>query len=85
MRYATDGSRLTVLDHSDGLTDLEAFSLAYIIADGWRCIYPLSRGHLTAAEARAQMRRERGEPAETQEEADEAETVLAFAGLWSSR
>jgi hypothetical protein len=60
------------------------FSIAYADADGWRCFYPLTRGHLTAAEARALMRRERGHPLETPAEADEAETLLAFGQLWTA-
>ena len=59
------------------LTNEELRSIAYANADGWRCFYPASRGHLTAAEARAVMRAERGMPAETADEAEAAESLLA--------
>lgn len=64
-----------------GITPEELSSITFADADGWRCFYPLTRGHLTAAEARAMMRKERGQPAETPEEADAAEWVLALAEL----
>ena len=64
------------------LTNEELRSIAYADADGWRCFYPASRGHLTAAEARAVMRMERGMPAETVEEAEAAEFLLAVECGW---
>jgi len=64
-----------------GLTAEERYSISFADADGWRCFYPLARGHLTAAEARAMMRKERGQPAETREEADAAEWVLLLARI----
>lgn len=64
------------------LTNEELRSIAYANADGWRCFYPASRGHLTAAEARAVMRAERGMPAETAEEAEAAESLLAAERGW---
>ena len=64
------------------LTNEELRSIAYANADGWRCFYPASRGHLTAAEARAVMRAERGMPTETAEEAEAAESLLAAERGW---
>ena len=60
------------------MSGVERRSISYADADGWRCFYPLTRGHLTAAEARAVMRRERGMPQETAEEAAAAEFVLVI-------
>ena len=60
------------------MSGVERRSISYADADGWRCFYPLTRGHLTAAEARAVMRRERGMPKETAEEAAAAEFVLVM-------
>ena len=65
------------------LTDEELRSIAYADADGWRCFYPVSRGHLTAAEARAVMRAERGLPAETVEESEAAEFLLVAESGWA--
>ena len=64
------------------MTNEELRSIAYANADGWRCFYPASRGHLTAAEARAVMRAERGMPTETAEEAEAAESLLAAERGW---
>ncbi|MET4581780.1 hypothetical protein ABIE21_001270 [Conyzicola nivalis] len=58
------------------MSGVERRSISYADADGWRCFYPLTRGHLSAAEARAVLRRERGMPEETAEEAAAAEFVL---------
>jgi hypothetical protein len=58
------------------MADSEKRSISFADADGWRCFYPRTRGHLTAAEARAVMRRERGMPPETPEEAAAAEFIL---------
>jgi hypothetical protein len=65
------------------MTEAELRSIAFADADGWRCFYPASRGHLTAAEARAVMRRERGLPEETAEEAQEAEFLLTMEIGWA--
>lgn len=64
------------------MTESELRSIAFADADGWRCFYPATRGHLTAAEARAMMRAERGLPDETAEEAQAAEFVLAMENGW---
>ena len=60
----------------------EKHSIEYADADGWRCFFPLTRGHLTAAEARAVMRSERGLPPESPAEAAAAEAVLAIEGAF---
>lgn len=65
------------------LSDEELRSIAFADADGWRCFYPASRGHLTAAEARAVMRAERRLPAETAEEAAAAEFLLTMELGWA--
>ena len=85
MSETTGPGSTTIQRGAPDLTEPELFSIAYADADGWRCFYPLTRGHLTAAEARAQMRRERNQPAETQEEADAAESLLAFGALFDGR
>lgn len=59
------------------MPDDESRSLDYADADGWRCFYPLTRGNLSAAEARAIMRRERGLPEETAEEGKAADFLLS--------
>ena len=64
------------------LSDSEERSIAFADADGWRCFYPASRGHLTAAEARAEMRAARGLPAETPEEWEAAEFLLVVESAW---
>jgi len=64
------------------MSEGELRSIAFADADGWRCFYPASRGHLTAAEARAVMRAERGMPPETAEEAEAAEFLLAVENGW---
>jgi hypothetical protein len=64
------------------LSDNEERSIAFADADGWRCFYPASRGHLTAAEARAEMRAARGLPAETPEEWEAAEFLLVVESAW---
>jgi antirestriction protein ArdC len=60
------------------ISDLEERSIAFADADGWRCFYPESRGHLTAAEARAA----RGLPPETPQEREAAEFVLVAESAW---
>ena len=65
------------------MTEGELRSIAFADADGWRCFYPMARGHLTAAEARAVMRAERGMPPETQEEAAAAEFLLTMVCGWA--
>ena len=64
------------------ISESEERSLAFADADGWRCFYPASRGHLTAAEARAIMRSSRGLPEETPEEREAAEFLLAVESAW---
>jgi hypothetical protein len=64
------------------MTEAELRSIAFADADGWRCFYPATRGHLTAAEARAVMRAERGLPEETPEEAAAAEFLLTMENGW---
>ena len=64
------------------ISESEERSIAFADADGWRCFYPASRGHLTAAEARAMMRAARGLPEETQEEREAAEFLLAVESAW---
>jgi hypothetical protein len=64
------------------MSESELRSIAYADADGWRCFYPASRGHLTAAQARAVMRSERGLPPETVAEAEAAEFLLAAEDAW---
>jgi len=66
----------------DPMTEAELRSIAFADADGWRCFYPATRGHLTAAEARAVMRKERGLPLETEAEAREAEFLLTVENGW---
>ena len=65
------------------MTDAEMRSIAFADADGWRCFYPATRGHLTAAQARAVMRAERGMPEETAEEAEAAEFLLTVESGWN--
>jgi len=67
----------------DPMSDAEVRSIAFADADGWRCFYPTTRGHLTAAEARAVMRAERGMPEETAEEAEAAEFLLTMEFGWN--
>jgi hypothetical protein len=64
------------------MSESELRSIAYADADGWRCFYPASRGHLTAAQARAVIRSERGLPPETVAEAEAAEFLLAAEDAW---
>jgi len=64
------------------VSDSEERSIAYADADGWRCFYPASRGHLTAAQARAEMRAARGLPPESSEERDAAEFLLLMESAW---
>jgi hypothetical protein len=64
------------------ISDLEERSIAFADADGWRCFYPESRGHLTAAEARAEMRAARGLLPETPQEREAAEFVLVAESAW---
>ena len=68
----------------ESLSRDEKHSIEYADADGWRCFFPLTRGHLTAAEARAVMRAERGLPPESPTEAAAAEAVLAIEGAFRS-
>jgi len=65
------------------MTEAEQRSIDYADADGWRCFYPATRGHLTAAQARAVMRAERGMPEETAEEAADAEFLLTMENGWA--
>ena len=67
----------------DPMTEAELRSIAFADADGWRCFYPATRGHLTAAQARAVMRAERGMPEETAEEAADAEFLLTMENGWA--
>jgi hypothetical protein len=76
---------LTVRDTPpvEPMTEAELRSIAFADADGWRCFYPAARGHLTAAEARALLRAERGMPEETAEEAVAAEFLLTMENGWA--
>ena len=67
---------------SADICDLEERSIAFADADGWRCFYPATRGHLTAAEARAELRAARGLPPETPGEREAAEFVLVTQSMW---
>ena len=67
---------------SADICDLEERSIAFADADGWRCFYPATRGHLTAAEARAELRAARGLPPETPGEREAAEFVLVTQSVW---
>ena len=80
-----NGAATVIRSEAADLTERELFSIAYADADGWRCFYPRARGHLTAEQARAVMRRERNQPPETLEEAAEAERLLAFGDLWDAQ
>jgi len=66
-----------VSDLGESMTGAELRSIDFADADGWRCYFPLTRGHLTCAQARAVLRAERGLPGETPAEALAAEQVLA--------
>ena len=81
----TGDNTATVIRESSDTTEAEVFSIAYADADGWRCFYPLARGHLTAAQARAVMRKERAQPPESEAEADAAEALLAFVEVWDAQ
>ena len=80
MRGSNDNARSATVDAD--ITESEERSIAFADADGWRCFYPATRGHLTAAEARAVMRASRGLPEETREEREAAEFVLAIESAW---
>ena len=67
---------------SADICDLEERSIAFADADGWRCFYPATRGHLTAAEARAELRAARGLPPETPGEREAVEFLLVTQSAW---
>jgi len=67
---------------SADICDLEERSIAFADADGWRCFYPATRGHLTAAEARAELRAARGLPPETPGEREAADFLLVTQAAW---